>query len=192
MNIFNIEEKYLKLINTIEENDGVIELEQEKELSITLNELETKLKSYYYITQTLNGDITMIDDEITRLNKLKVTKKSIIVHLKSTIRDAVILFGDIGKSGNKVINYKDIKFYTRKNIVVQITDDFYNIDYAKYKLNEQLNTIQFNKIISLLKYNANDIKYLVTVDKKLLKDDLQNGVEVKNASLIRNDSVIIK
>jgi len=169
--LYNIEDKYLQLLNQIEENDGVLEDEDAKELKITEDDLEDKLKSYYYVIKKLDGEIKMIDDEIDRLRKLKEVKQNTKTRLKTAIRDAVVLFGEVGKSGNRVIDYGTIKFYTRKNEVVKVDENFYNADYMKYKLNDLLSMDSFNLIVNTLKLK--DVKYNVTVDKRALKADLK-------------------
>ncbi len=193
-NIFNIQEKYLSLLNEIEENDGLLEDGQEKELSIVEEELEDKLKSYYYIIKKLEGESKLIDDEIKRLSDAKKVKSNIIARLKTNMRDAVILFGETGKSGNKIIDYGTIKFYTRKNEVLQFSniDNFYNVDYINYKFNENLSVEQFNTILKELNLNSNDIKFNTTIDKRKLKSDLKDKVEVDGVLLVRSDSILIK
>ena len=191
-NLFNISERYLALLNNIEENDGVLEDDEVKELEITQEELEDKMTAYYHFIQSQQGIIAAIDDEVTRLAKLKSTKDNLIKRLTTSLRDATIMFGEQGKSGNKVLDFGTIKFYTRKNEVVKIEDDFYNSSYMRYKLTEPFDLDTFNEILNNLSLTSNDVKHTVDVDKVNLKKDLQNNVEVEGAYLIRNDSIIIK
>ena len=193
-NIFNISIEYVNLMNEIEEADGLLTEETEKRLRINEEDLENKLKSYYYLIQTTKGSITTIDDEIERLKVAKSIKANIINKLKSNVKDAVILFGDDGKSGNKVIKYDNIKFYTRKNEQVHFEDEdsFYNTDYVDYKITEKLTDTEFNLILKTLKVKPEDLKYNVVINKINLKSDLKNKVEIDGVSLVRNDSIIIK
>lgn len=192
--IFNISEEYFQLMNEIEESEGLLTEDIEQRLKINADDLEDKLKNYYYLIKTIEGTVVTIDDEIKRLQTVKSIKTNLIHKLKNTVKDAVMLFGEDGKSGNKVIDYDTIKFYTRKNEQLKFNDidSFFNTNYINYSITEKLTNDEFIKILEALGLQSDSLKYKVTINKASLKSALKDKVEIEGVSLIRNDSIIIK
>ena len=197
--IFRIQQEYLELMDEIEET-GELTQEQEEKLAINIENFEVKMNDYTNVVKQLNGDCTMIDDEIQRLNDLKIIKQNLIIRLKTSMRDALLLYGETGKTGNKILDLGTVKFYTKKNEVVIIPDedrfmlknDYVNSDVTlripKANLDDTLEHLEkrYGKIA------LNDIKYNNKIDKTTLKEDLKNKVDVDGASLVNNPSLIIK
>jgi hypothetical protein len=190
-NIFNIEEEYLQLINEIEEAEGEITDEIAEKLAINTDDFITKMKAYRYIISMLKADNSMIDDEVKRLSSLKSIKNNTINRLKTTMRDALLIMGEEGKSGNRVLDTGEGKFYTRKNEVLYFgnEDEFYNQDYMKHTIGGRITVEELEKVKPFL---TSEVTISNVIDKMLLKEDLKNNVEVEGVRLIRNDSIIIK
>lgn len=200
--IFNIEEEYIALLNEIDDNDGILTEEQEKQLAINIDDFEKKMRNYTYLVKEREGINKMIDDEVKRLYELKKQNNNLIDRLKLIMRDALELFGDDGKSGNKVLDLGDIKFYTRKNYTLDIENvgEFLalNKDYVNVRIKSMFSKEEYAKIVDNIKeLNGgklpDDFKFEYQIDKRLLKTDIVNNkVEVSGVSVNRNDSLIIK
>lgn len=200
--IFNIEEEYIALLNEIDDNDGILTEEQEKQLAINIDDFEKKMRNYTYLVKEREGINKMIDDEVKRLYELKKQNNNLIDRLKLIMRDALELFGDDGKSGNKVLDLGDIKFYTRKNYTLDIENvgEFLalNNDYVNVRIKSMFSKEEYAKIVDNIKeLNGgklpDDFKFEYQIDKRLLKTDIVNNkVEVSGVSVNRNDSLIIK
>jgi hypothetical protein len=65
--------------------------------------------------------------EEQRLAVLRKTKENNAERLKGVMLDAVIAYGDLGKSGNKVINLVDSKLYTKNSKCVEIDENLNQI-----------------------------------------------------------------
>jgi hypothetical protein len=89
--LYNIEAEYLEIANQLE--DGELTPELETALAITEGELQTKAVGYGFIIREAEGNITTIDSEIKRLTALKKSEQSKVDRLKSSISNAMQLFG---------------------------------------------------------------------------------------------------
>jgi len=198
--IFNIQQEYLDLINLIEENEGVLTEELEEQLSVNIDNFEDKMESYSNVIALLSGEASIIKTEMERLSALSRTKLNLVTRLKTNMRDALQLYGDDSKSGNKTLDIGTHKFYTRKNEVLELSNESsflaFNTDYVDVTLKDKLNKDEFNLIKSTLKESRKDddlaLLYTYSIDKRRLKADLKDKVDVDGVRLIRNDNIIIK
>ena len=202
--LFNIEVKYLNLMRQIEDLEGEITEELEKELSINKDELESKIKGYHHIILSLTGDMQIIDDETKRLSTLKKTKENLIKRLKKSILEAVNLFGYNGKSGNKKLDFDTIKLYTKDSQAVNVNEDsFYEhalelIDSEKKVDDEEVFIYKVTTDFNREQYQAfkdnTDIPFDMTpkISKDHIKSLIEQGIEVRDAAIVKNQSVIIK
>jgi hypothetical protein len=191
MNIFNLSTEYLQLMSEIEELDGELTPELEERLSINQDNVRMKLKAYRYIKLMLDGDINVIDNEIERLSALKKSKNNTIDRIKETMLNAVLIFGDDGKSGNKKMDYPDFKLWTTNRQVLNIEreEEFNNPDYIKISIGDKLNWEDYNKIKQL------DIgleKVSTSISRTELLADLKLGVEVEGAEIKIKPSLTVK
>ena len=114
--IYAIQQEYVNLIEELEENGG--ELTEELEAILMKNEedFKQKVKNYVFIIKEKESSLTLLDDEIRRLQALKKTRKTVIDKLETTILNALLLYGKIdNKSG--VVRYEGdtFKLSTRKS-----------------------------------------------------------------------------
>ena len=70
-NLFEIKDEYLKLLDEVRENDGVITEELESKLAMTIDNMHEKCHAYRSYMLTLKGENNVIDDEIKRLQAIK-------------------------------------------------------------------------------------------------------------------------
>ena len=110
--LFSISNELRKVIEDIEIQGGEITSEQEEDLIISEANLKEKLEHYRKAMLILQYQEQLAADEIKRLQSAKKTKDNIVNRLKTSILNAVLEFGEYGKSGNKVIECETSKFFT--------------------------------------------------------------------------------
>lgn len=176
-NIFNIQQDLFTILATIEENDGELTPELEQQLSISYDELKSKVKSYTDAIKSLELDLVGIKEEQNRLKNLKSSKEHTINHLKEILAEAIENFGDTSKSGTKFIDYGTGKVSIRKSDSIEVDTDvtkelvnrvmtWFNWRVYDNSIDEELTNS------SLLDYcnkgNGDDTQFNIT------KDDLDN------------------
>lgn len=110
--LFAISNDLRKIIEDIEIQGGEITPEQEEDLIISEANLKEKLEHYRKAILILEYQEQLAYDEIKRLQSVKKTKDNIVNRLKTNVLNAVLEFGECGKSGNKVIECETTKFFT--------------------------------------------------------------------------------
>lgn len=162
-NIFQISQDYIQLANVLEDNGGEITPEIESQLAITNEQLQTKGVNYALVIRQLDGESSIIEAEIKRLQAIKKAKDSSVTRLKNTLRSAMELFGIESIKGDL------ISISLRKGSKSVLIDDDAAIP-EKYEVKQ-------------------DRKF----DKTKLSNDLKCGLSIPGASLKEGDkSIIIK
>ena len=126
-NIYNITAELEDIFLELEENGGELTPELEERLAITQDNLKSKLDGYRKAYTVLNLEAESCKKEEQRLAVLRKTKENNAERLKGVMLDAVIAYGDLGKSGNKVINLVDSKLYTKNSKCVEIDENLNQI-----------------------------------------------------------------
>jgi hypothetical protein len=180
--LYNITEKYLNLCKEIEDNDGELTPELEKELAINEEEVEDKLKAYYYIIAQTKGEIDVISDEISRLKEKQNNKDKLIERLKKATNNALMLFGVQQKSGNYKLEFPDLTIFNVFHKPVLVEDDFSDQSYIKYKIPIGFTIDDVKKIQELLDVDVISSS-VPQVTKTELKKDLLSGKEVNKARI---------
>lgn len=173
--LFEIESKYLELMNEIEELEGEITPEIEKQLIINQNELKNKVSQYRELMIMIESDISAADIEIKRLQAFKQRKTNLISLLKDRLLEAVRLYGEDGKSGNKTLKFETISLYTRKTMPLVVPED--DKIFIEYLESAYPDLVRITK----------------SVDKMAMKDVLKQGVDIPGAYIDdKKETVIIK
>ena len=160
--IYNIESEYLALVESIEENGGEVNEEIQHALLINKEEMELKAAQYAFVVKDLLGDVDIIDTEIKRLSELKKVKNKIVDRLKSTVSEAMKLYG-IEK-----ISLPSLKIFFKEAKSVSILDE--SIIPDEYKKTE----------------------VVVSVKKADISAAIKEGKEVPGAILVSNDHIQFK
>lgn len=166
-NIFQISQDLLDAFQELEDNGGELTDELEAKLTVSQADFKTKIKSYTDVIKYTEGDIKLIDEEISRLKELKDSKKKAITRLEKIVIWAIGMFGEANKSGNKFVDFGTGKVSIRNTEKVEVDDEF--AEDAVNKFMEQIREIAFTGELA-----NNDIEDLVT-----LPDDVINGVTAK-------------
>lgn len=122
-NIYEIKQSLLSLFEEIEENGGEITEEQERLLDIKQEELNVKLNNYHQAIASWNADINACKEEEKRIAAVRKKHENRIKRLKEAMCDAVIHFGNDGKSGNKVIELPTVRLYTKSTTKVEVDQE---------------------------------------------------------------------
>jgi hypothetical protein len=172
-NLFDIQAEYFDIISELEELEGEITPELEERLKINAKELEFKLKAYYYYVKQNEGNIKTLNDEIERLQNKKVSIENINGRLKEKMKEALLLFGNNGKSGNKQLKYDTINIYNvyHKPLILEVEDEVF-MDSDKNK--EFIRT-----------------KVINTIDKKAVKEAILKGREIEDCFIDFNANYIV-
>ena len=113
-NIFELGTNLQKIFEAIEENDGELTPELEEELDITSQNFKDKIEAYCQVLTIYNSDVECCKNEKDRVNSIQKTKKNTIERIKQRLLEAVELFGEIGKKGNKIIETPTRKLFTKE------------------------------------------------------------------------------
>lgn len=120
--LFAISNELRGIIEDIEVQGGEITDEQAERLEVREQEMKDKLDNYRKAILVLKYQEAMCSDEIKRLQAAKKSKTNVIKKLNDSVLNAVIEFGDDGKSGNKTYSTDTFKFYTVNRKSVEIDE----------------------------------------------------------------------
>lgn len=118
-NIFDLGVQLQKIFEVIEENDGELTPELEEELDITSKNFKDKIEAYCQVLTIYNSDVECCKNEKDRVNSIQKVKKNTIEKIKQRLIEAVEQFGEIGKSGNKVVETPTRKLYTKGSTSIE-------------------------------------------------------------------------
>lgn len=128
MNIYQIEQSYLSITDQIIEAGGELSTELETALVINKAELENKARNYCFVVKSLENDVSIIDEEIKRLNALKSSRNITIEVLKSTVKNAMQMYGI------EEIKTATLKINFRKSESVEVDELVLDNDFFNYKM----------------------------------------------------------
>lgn len=113
--LFAIQTDLLSLIENIEEAGGEVTKEQESQLAISREELQTKSLNYVHYIKKLENDLELVKVYEEQVSQFKKRKQKLIERLKDSLLVAVENFGEIETEIFKVT--------TRKSESVEVIDD---------------------------------------------------------------------
>lgn len=124
--LYEISETQLAILGDIELNDGEITTEIQQRIDLLAENFEEKAIAYGYVIKQYEGEETLIDAEIKRLQELKKKSAKVSDYLKERISAAMIEFG------LTEIKTPTLKLSFRKSEAVEVVDEsllaqqFYN------------------------------------------------------------------
>jgi hypothetical protein len=196
--IYDISEEYLNIVAELEESEGELTPELEERLAINKEDFIAKATAYVHIIRMTESETSFIDTEIERLNDLKAGRLNKIERLKNTLKNAVILFGEDGKSGNKKVDLLIAKLWTTNRQSVEIADEekfIANTNNIKY-CTASIKTLPYEEARQVQtlasQYGINIDIGNINISKTLIKEDIEKEIEVNGASLITKASLTIK
>jgi len=138
MNLYNIKNEYLNLAAMLAEGELTPELEDA--LIINEQNFTEKAINYGYVIKTFESETDILENEIKRLNALKIARNKAIDKLKDTISDAMQLYGiNEVKAPTFIMNF-------RKSESVEVSD-LLDHNYINEKISYQPDKIAIKKAI---------------------------------------------
>ena len=158
--LFNITARAKQLALALEEGELTPDLENE--LAINQNELQIKAENYGYAIKSLEGDVSIIDEEIKRLRALKEAKTNAIERMKEAVVNAFQIYGITE------VKSATLKLSLRRSESVDIIwEDGLSKQYWREKI-------------------------VRTPDKEVIKAAIKAGKTVEGAVIVENFSLQIK
>lgn len=120
--LFSIQCELEDIFLEIEEAGGEVNDEILAKLAITEENFKNKLDSYRKAYSALTYEVEAGKKEKTRLDGIIKTRANNAERLKKSMYEAVVAYGETGKSGNKVVNLVDAKLYTKKTEICVVDE----------------------------------------------------------------------
>jgi hypothetical protein len=162
LSLYNIQQEYISLAESIIDNDGLLSEEMEAALQINKDQLESKSQCYGFIVRQLEGECDMIDNEIKRLEAMKKSRGKTVDRLKESVSKAMQLY-EIDK-----IETPTLKISFRKSESIEIEEE------------------------SLIDEKYMTVKTTKTPDKKAIKEAIKAGEIVLGVTLKENQNIQFK
>lgn len=125
--LFSIQMELEDIFMEIEDNGGEVDDAILERLAITEQNFKQKLEDYRRAYSALTYEAEACKKEKTRIDGIIKVRENNARRLKNAMYDAVVAYGDCGKSGNKVVNLTDAKLYTRKSKACVINQELVGI-----------------------------------------------------------------
>lgn len=162
LSLYNIQQEYISVVESIIDNDGLLSEEMEAALQINKDQLENKSQCYGFIVRQLEGECDMIDNEIKRLEAMKKSRGKTVDRLKESVSKAMQLY-EIDK-----IETPTLKISFRKSESIEIEEE------------------------SLIDEKYMAVKTTKTPDKKAIKEAIKAGEIVLGVTLKENQNIQFK
>jgi hypothetical protein len=160
--LYQIEQEYMILADSIISNGGELTPELETALEINREQLEAKGRGYGFVIKDVESELDAIDNEIKRLQALKQSRNKAIDLLKEKLSNAMQLF-DVAE-----IKTPTLKINFRKSESVEIENP------------------------SLLDKKFMVVKTTEQPDKMAIKEAIKQGESVQGATISINYNLQIK
>ena len=160
--IFNIQTEYKSIIKALIDNGGELNDELQTAIEITQKELYKKTESYSWAIKEIDGEISIIKEEIERLQGLINSRDKAIKRMKDVILNAMETF-EIDK-----IETPLIKISIRESEAVEVINE------------AQIPDIYFAE------------KTTKTLSKTMIKEAIKSGASIDGAIIKINKSLQIK
>ena len=160
--IFNIQTEYKSIIKALIDNGGELTDELQTEIEISQKELYKKTESYSWAIKEIDGEISIIKEEIERLQGLINSRDKAIKRMKDVILNAMETF-EIDK-----IETPLIKISIRESEAVEVINE------------AQIPDIYFSE------------KTTKMLSKTMIKEAIKSGASIDGAIIKTNKSLQIK
>lgn len=143
--LYNIEQNLIDLFEQIEDAEGEITDEQYEQLELNENNLKEKLNDYRLAINEWESDINKCKLEAKRLTNVVKVRENRITRLKTAMTNAVLMFGQSGKT-NKFIELENCRLSTRNSNSVEINEN--RVDKLLEYFIEVLSELNDNNILA--------------------------------------------
>jgi hypothetical protein len=200
-NLYEITDKYRDLFIAIEEAEGELTPEMEKELDITKEELEDKIHAYFSVIEGKKASNDVIKKRVAKMKLMQNANDRVVERLKARVLDAVREFGYEGKSGNRKLDFDTLKVYTKTTAGLEFEneEEFRNPLYCMTAINVPTDDKIIKAMIALatkLSKNKDTVveanKLLKnTINKKAVSAALTLNKKVPGAKIVNKETVVI-
>lgn len=125
-NLYDISYDILRIFDAVESAEGEITDKQYAELCIKQDELKQKLDAYVKAVKEFQANADFCKNEKKSINDRQNVYKNRIEKLKSAMLDAVIAFGEEGKT-NKFIELPNCRIFTKTSKSIEADETRLNI-----------------------------------------------------------------
>lgn len=180
-NLFQIQAELQDIILQLEEGEATDELIAK--LGVTEENLKDKIAAYLQVIKRYQADVNECKQEKDRVNQIQKVRNNVCERLKKMVLEAVLQFGSIGKSGNRVIEGSTYKVYsTIRNTVV--VDSIYVADIIRHFVSIVTEYLSSTEIQEGL-----DLDYLAKLISKYMEAEKQSNELVSNEEKDKKVSV---
>lgn len=180
-NLFQIQAELQDIILQLEEGEATDELIAK--LGVTEENLKDKIGAYLQVIKRYQADVNECKQEKDRVNQIQKVRNNVCERLKKMVLEAVLQFGSIGKSGNRVIEGSTYKVYsTSRNTVV--VDSIYVADIIKHFVSIVTEYLSSTEVQEGL-----DLDYLAKLISKYMEAEKQSNELVSNEEKDKEISV---
>lgn len=203
--LYKINKLVAETINNIIENGGEATENENLILDLSKEEVKDVLESILKHKTFIEGQILVMDEEITRLNTLKKEREITVERLEKIVLDNLIKYGSKNKAGNSSMEFDLYKISTRKSEVVEISDvEKIEDELVNLEVKVKINKSQISKLTNLLKVDYEPIIGEFKPDKTAIKEAIKNddkkvesdvdilGNIVKGAKIVKKLNLTIK
>lgn len=120
--LYQIQEDILRIFNEVENSEGEITDEQYDALCIKQEEFKTKLDAYVKAIKSWEVDEKALKEEKQRFNNRQNVYKNRVQRLKQAALQAVLNFGEHGKT-NMFVELQSCRLFTRNSESVVMNED---------------------------------------------------------------------
>ena len=130
--LYEISNDILRIFNDVEVAEGEITDEQYDALQIKQEELKEKLTNYVKAIKSWEVDEKALKDEKKRFNDRQNVFKNRIDRLKNAALEAVLTFGEHGKS-NMFIELPEFRLFSRQSTSIEVDENRINIFLSEFE-----------------------------------------------------------
>ena len=189
-NLFNIIEELDRVFWDIEENEGELTPDLEGRLSVSEEEFSDKLDAYALYIKQLQGQEKVLKDEIATIQARIEANNNKAARLKTALVLALQKFGE--KKDNGEYRYKTAakSFWTQISKSVIVDDEFNTQDYISHNIKFNIeDNDDYYAMLDVLNDNQIDFETNPKIDKKALKKDLEEGLNIEGAELVKTRGI---
>ena len=190
--LYSIQQELQDIIFQLEEGEATEELIEK--LAITEDGLKDKIKNYIDVIKHYQAQESECKNEKDRINKIQKIKTNTYTRLKNVVLDAVLAYGTIGKSGNRVIEGATYKVYSKNTTTVKL-DEFLIADVIRLYMDIAGEYISSTDNIEELDldYLANIITKNLQAERKRINEESYpfTGEENNDIRITKDDLDII-
>lgn len=119
--LYSIQTELLDLFGQIEANEGEVTDEMYEKLCLTEENLKSKLESYYKALKVWSNEADACKKEKARINDVQNKYKNRVERLKKAMLDAVVNFGDAGKT-NYFIELPTVRLFSKTSTSIEVDE----------------------------------------------------------------------